>query len=123
MVAGADWTLQNEDGWDALQEAVFSRQESIAMIIVRHYQPLAWAKWCRRLPRLIATMRKMKDFYMEMSFHFETPPSSPDDSTNSTSSSWFSRARSNKEGSSSKSHALQDPFAIPEGYLGECWVG
>ncbi|KAG7583184.1 Ankyrin repeat [Arabidopsis suecica] len=57
MVAGADWTLQNEDGWNALQEAVCSRQEAIAMIIVRHYQPLAWAKWCRRLPRLIATMK------------------------------------------------------------------
>ncbi|KAJ4887249.1 Ankyrin repeat family protein [Raphanus sativus] len=72
MAAGADWTLQNEDGWNALQEAVCSRQESIAMIIVRHYQPLAWAKWCRRLPRLIATMREMKDFYLEMSFHFES---------------------------------------------------
>nr|BAF00937.1 hypothetical protein [Arabidopsis thaliana] len=72
MVAGADWTLQNEDGWNALQEAVCSRQEAIAMIIVRHYQPLAWAKWCRRLPRLIATMSKMKDFYLEMSFHFES---------------------------------------------------
>ncbi|ESQ37252.1 hypothetical protein EUTSA_v10002447mg [Eutrema salsugineum] len=72
MVAGADWTLQNEDGWNALQEAVCSRQETIAMIIVRHYQPLAWAKWCRRLPRLIATMSKMKDFYLEMSFHFES---------------------------------------------------
>ncbi|KAF8099997.1 hypothetical protein N665_0234s0042 [Sinapis alba] len=72
MVAGADWTLQNEDGWNALQEAVCGRQESIAMIIVRHYQPLAWAKWCRRLPRLVATMRKMKDFYLEMSFHFES---------------------------------------------------
>lgn len=72
MVAGADWTLQNEDGWNALQEAVCSRQESISMIIVRHYQPLAWAKWCTRLPRLIATMSRMKDFYMEMSFHFES---------------------------------------------------
>ncbi|XP_018491212.2 uncharacterized protein LOC108861758 isoform X2 [Raphanus sativus] len=72
MLAGADWTLQNEDGWNALQEAVCGRQESIAMIIVRHYQPLAWAKWCRRLPRLVATMRKMKDFYLEMSFHFES---------------------------------------------------
>ncbi|CAF2076373.1 BnaC01g30520D [Brassica napus] len=61
MVAGADWTLQNEHGWNALQEAVCSRQESIAMII-----------WCRRLPRLIATMREMRDFYMEMSFHFES---------------------------------------------------
>ncbi|KAJ0254714.1 Ankyrin repeat family protein [Hirschfeldia incana] len=72
MAAGADWTLQNEEGWNALQEAVCSRQDSIAMIIVRHYQPLAWAKWCRRLPRLIATMRGMKDFYLEMSFHFES---------------------------------------------------
>ncbi|KAL1197208.1 hypothetical protein V5N11_012747 [Cardamine amara subsp. amara] len=72
MMAGADWTLQNEDGWNALQEAVCGRQEAIAMIIVRYYQPLAWAKWCRRLPRLIATMSRMKDFYLEMSFHFES---------------------------------------------------
>ncbi|CAN8258313.1 unnamed protein product [Cochlearia groenlandica] len=72
MLAGADWTLQNEEGWNALQEAVCGRQESIAMIIVRHYQPNAYAKWCRRLPRLIGTMSNMKDFYLEMSFHFES---------------------------------------------------
>ncbi|XP_025012925.1 ankyrin repeat domain-containing protein 13C isoform X2 [Ricinus communis] len=72
MVAGADWSLQNEQGWSALQEAICSREEGIAMIIVRHYQPLAWAKWCRRLPRLVATMRRMRDFYMEITFHFES---------------------------------------------------
>ncbi|OMO53051.1 hypothetical protein CCACVL1_28915 [Corchorus capsularis] len=72
MVAGADWSLQNEQGWSALQEAICSREEAIAMIIVRHYQPLAWAKWCRRLPRLMATMRRMRDFYMEITFHFES---------------------------------------------------
>ncbi|XP_022974887.1 uncharacterized protein LOC111473656 isoform X1 [Cucurbita maxima] len=72
MIAGADWSLQNEHGWSALQEAICSRQEGIAMIIVRHYQPLAWAKWCRRLPRLIETMRRMRDFYMEITFHFES---------------------------------------------------
>nr|POF08474.1 ankyrin repeat domain-containing protein 13b [Quercus suber] len=72
MVAGADWSLQNEQGWSALQEAICSREERIAMIIVRHYQPLAWAKWCRRLPRLIGTMRRMRDFYMEITFHFES---------------------------------------------------
>ncbi|KAJ6713070.1 putative ANKYRIN REPEAT DOMAIN [Salix purpurea] len=49
MVAGADWSLQNEQGWSALQEAICNREEGIAMIIVRHYQPLAWAKWCRRI--------------------------------------------------------------------------
>ncbi|CAM8921204.1 unnamed protein product [Rhodiola kirilowii] len=72
MFAGADWSLQNEHGWSALQEAICSREESIAMTIVRHYQPLAWAKWCRRLPRLVAAMRRMRDFYMEINFNFES---------------------------------------------------
>ncbi|XVF84674.1 hypothetical protein PTKIN_Ptkin17bG0056500 [Pterospermum kingtungense] len=72
MVAGADWSLQNEQGWSALQEAICNRNEDIAMIIVRYYQPLAWAKWCRRLPRLVGTMRRMRDFYMEITFHFES---------------------------------------------------
>ena len=72
MVAGADWSLQNEQGWSALQEAICDREEGIAMTIVRHYQPLAWAKWCRRLPRLVETMRRMRDFYMEITFHFES---------------------------------------------------
>lgn len=72
MLAGADWSLQNEQGWSALQEAICNREEAIAKIIVRQYQPLAWAKWCRRLPRLIGTMRRMGDFYMEITFHFES---------------------------------------------------
>ncbi|KAK4266306.1 hypothetical protein QN277_027249 [Acacia crassicarpa] len=72
MVAGADWSLQNEQGWSALQEAICNREEGIARLIIRHYQPLAWAKWCRRLPRLVGTMRRMRDFYMEITFHFES---------------------------------------------------
>ncbi|KAM7466135.1 hypothetical protein LguiB_013697 [Lonicera macranthoides] len=72
MLAGADWSLQNEQGWSALQEAICTREEGIARIIVRHYQPIAWAKWCRRLPRLIGTMRRMRDFYMEITFQFES---------------------------------------------------
>ncbi|PKA50611.1 hypothetical protein AXF42_Ash013826 [Apostasia shenzhenica] len=72
MVAGADWSLQNEQGWSALQEAICSREENLARIIVRHYQPLAWAKWCRRLPRVVGTMKRMRDFYMEITFHFES---------------------------------------------------
>ncbi|KAK4801117.1 hypothetical protein SAY86_021604 [Trapa natans] len=72
MAAGADWSLQNENGWSALQEAVCTREESIAMIIARHYQPLAWAKWCRRLPRIVASAARIRDFYMEISFHFES---------------------------------------------------
>ncbi|KAI3676870.1 hypothetical protein L1987_86484 [Smallanthus sonchifolius] len=72
MRAGADWSLQNANGWSALQEAICSREELIAMIIIKHYQPAAWAKWCRRLPRLLATMRRMRDFYMEITFQFES---------------------------------------------------
>ncbi|KAA3480610.1 ankyrin repeat domain-containing protein 13C-like isoform X2 [Gossypium australe] len=72
MVAGVDWSLQNEQGWSALQEAICNKEEAISMIIVRHYQPLAWAKWCRRLPLLVGTMRRMRDFYMEITFHFES---------------------------------------------------
>uniref|UniRef100_A0A2P2LAJ0 Ankyrin repeat domain-containing protein n=1 Tax=Rhizophora mucronata TaxID=61149 RepID=A0A2P2LAJ0_RHIMU len=72
MTAGADWSLQNENGWSALQEAVCTREESIAMIIARRYQPLAWAKWCRRLPRIVASASRIRDFYMEISFHFES---------------------------------------------------
>ena len=72
MSAGADWSLQNADGWSALQEAVCTREEAIATIIARHYQPLAWAKWCRRLPRILASISRIRDFYMEISFHFES---------------------------------------------------
>ncbi|XP_015875558.2 uncharacterized protein LOC107412320 [Ziziphus jujuba] len=72
MAAGADWSLQNEHGWSALQEAVCTREEAIAMIIARHYQPLAWAKWCRRLPRIVASTARIRDFYMEITFHFES---------------------------------------------------
>ncbi|KAM0924463.1 hypothetical protein ACQ4PT_004876 [Festuca glaucescens] len=72
MSAGADWSLQNADGWSALQEAVCTREDAIATVIARHYQPLAWAKWCRRLPRVLASVARIRDFYMEISFHFES---------------------------------------------------
>ncbi|PWA61388.1 Ankyrin repeat-containing protein [Artemisia annua] len=72
MAAGADWSLQNGHGWSALQEAVCNREENIAMIIARHYQPLAWAKWCRRLPRIVSSANRIRDFYMEITFHFES---------------------------------------------------
>ncbi|KAJ9555484.1 hypothetical protein OSB04_010098 [Centaurea solstitialis] len=32
MLAGADWSLQNEHGWSALQEAICNREEAIAKI-------------------------------------------------------------------------------------------
>ncbi|XP_076943131.1 uncharacterized protein LOC143613258 [Bidens hawaiensis] len=70
--AGADVSLQNADGWNALQEAVCRRCTDIVAILVQYHHVSAWSKWRRRLPRLLAVLRRMRDFYMEISFHFES---------------------------------------------------
>ncbi|KAM7530800.1 hypothetical protein LguiB_034210 [Lonicera macranthoides] len=70
--AGADISLQNAAGWNALQEAVCRRCSEIIKILVQHHHIAAWSKWRRRLPRLVAVLRRMRDFYMEISFHFES---------------------------------------------------
>ncbi|XP_028782932.1 LOW QUALITY PROTEIN: ankyrin repeat domain-containing protein 13C-like [Neltuma alba] len=70
--AGADVSLQNSAGWNALQEALCRRNSDISLILLRLHHRSAWAKWRRRLPRLIAVLRRMRDFYMEISFHFES---------------------------------------------------
>ncbi|KDP20739.1 hypothetical protein JCGZ_21210 [Jatropha curcas] len=70
--AGADVSLQNSAGWNPLQEALCRRSSEIASILLRFHHRSAWAKWRRRLPRVIAVLRRMRDFYMEISFHFES---------------------------------------------------
>ncbi|KAG9454014.1 hypothetical protein H6P81_006918 [Aristolochia fimbriata] len=70
--AGADVSLQNASGWNALQEAICGRKSDLALVLLRHHHATAWAKWRRRLPRLVAVLRRMPDFYMEISFHFES---------------------------------------------------
>ncbi|KAM1423212.1 hypothetical protein ACFX2I_005256 [Malus domestica] len=70
--AGADVSLQNSAGWNPLQEALCRRSSDVALILLRHHHRSAWAKWRRRLPRVIAVLRRMRDFYMEISFHFES---------------------------------------------------
>lgn len=71
-VAGADISLQNAAGWNALQEAIMRRCSDVVSILVQHHHLGAWYKWRRRLPRLVAVLRRMRDFYMEISFHFES---------------------------------------------------
>ena len=71
-VAGADVSLQNAAGWNPLQEALCRRTSDIALTLVRLHHRSAWAKWRRRLPRLVGALRRMRDFYMEISFHFES---------------------------------------------------
>ncbi|KAF8409576.1 hypothetical protein HHK36_005653 [Tetracentron sinense] len=70
--AGADVSLQNSAGWNPLQEAVCRRSSDIGLTLLRLHHRSAWSKWRRRLPRLVAVLRRMRDFYMEISFHFES---------------------------------------------------
>ncbi|KAF9621041.1 hypothetical protein IFM89_015863, partial [Coptis chinensis] len=70
--AGADVSLQNAAGWNPLQEAVCRRSSEISLTLLRYHHKSAWAKWRRRLPRLVAVLSRMRDFYMEISFHFES---------------------------------------------------
>ncbi|GAB4831951.1 hypothetical protein Ancab_005967 [Ancistrocladus abbreviatus] len=69
---GVDISRQNSSGWNPLQEALYHRSSDIALILVQQHHLAAWAKWCHRLPRLVAVLRRMRDFYMEISFHFES---------------------------------------------------
>ncbi|GMI91467.1 hypothetical protein like AT1G62050 [Hibiscus trionum] len=70
--AGADVSLQNAAGWNPLQEALCRHTSEIAMLLLKLHHRSAWCKWRRRLPRVIAVLRRMRDFYMEISFHFES---------------------------------------------------
>ncbi|KAK3188388.1 hypothetical protein Dsin_027949 [Dipteronia sinensis] len=70
--AGADVSLQNVAGWNPLQEAVCRRNSDISLVLLKLHHRSAWAKWRRRLPRVISVIRRMRDFYMEISFHFES---------------------------------------------------
>ncbi|KAI3997256.1 hypothetical protein MKX01_009100 [Papaver californicum] len=72
--AGSDVSLQNSAGWNPLLEAVCSshRNSEIALILLRFHHRAAWSKWRRKLPRLVVVLRRMRDFYMEISFHFES---------------------------------------------------
>ncbi|KAK7290453.1 hypothetical protein RIF29_04891 [Crotalaria pallida] len=72
MVAGANDNLKNKQGWSALREAIINKQDRIAMIMIRYSWNDYDEKWHRRLPRYIGTMRRMRDFYMEITFHFES---------------------------------------------------
>ncbi|KAH7837717.1 hypothetical protein Vadar_017174 [Vaccinium darrowii] len=70
--AGADISLQNAAGWNPLQEAICRRFTDVSTVLLQHQHRAAWWKWRRRLPRLIAVLHRMRDFYMEISFHFES---------------------------------------------------
>lgn len=70
--AGADITLQNAAGWNPLHEALCRRNSEITEAVLRSHHRSAWCKWRRRLPHLIAVLSRMRDFYMEISFHFES---------------------------------------------------
>lgn len=44
----------------------------MALALKQIHRKAKWARWRRRLPRFIAALHRMRDFYMEISFHFES---------------------------------------------------
>ncbi|XP_028773472.1 ankyrin repeat domain-containing protein 13C [Neltuma alba] len=72
LVAGAEKNLKNKQGWSALSEAILNNQEKVGLLMVRHSWNHLDEKWHRRVPRYIAAMQRMRDFYMEITFHFES---------------------------------------------------
>ncbi|GAU30498.1 hypothetical protein TSUD_18780 [Trifolium subterraneum] len=72
MVAGANNRLKNSEGWSAFREAIIKKQDKIALIMIKYSYNEMDEKWYRRFPRYFATMRRMRDFYMEITFHFES---------------------------------------------------
>ncbi|KAK7344643.1 hypothetical protein VNO77_14520 [Canavalia gladiata] len=72
MAARANDSLKNKEGWSALRTAIINKQDKIAMIMIRYSWNDYDEKWQRRLPRYLGTMRRMRDFYMEITFHFES---------------------------------------------------
>ncbi|XP_010923866.3 uncharacterized protein [Elaeis guineensis] len=70
--AGADPSLQNASGWTPLQEALCLRRRRLALLLLRHHRLSAWSKFRRRLPPLLAALRRVPDFYLELAFHFES---------------------------------------------------
>ncbi|ONK63829.1 uncharacterized protein A4U43_C07F19370 [Asparagus officinalis] len=69
---GADWSLQNEKGWTALEEAICLREEEIIKMILQHAGQLQWAKWRVRLPLVVRDLRSISDFSAEITFQFES---------------------------------------------------
>ncbi|KAI9114899.1 hypothetical protein K1719_013912 [Acacia pycnantha] len=72
LVAGADKNLKNKQGWSALSEAILKHEEKVGLLMVRCAWNHSEEKLHRRLPRYIAAMQGMRDFYMEITFHFES---------------------------------------------------
>ena len=72
MAVGANVHLKNKQGWSALREAIINKQDKVAMIMIKQSWNDLDDKWHRRLPRYVGTLRRMKDFYMEITFHFES---------------------------------------------------
>nr|DAD41202.1 TPA_asm: hypothetical protein HUJ06_015525 [Nelumbo nucifera] len=58
----ADVSLQNASGWNPLQEVVCCRNFEIALTLLHLHHHSAWSKWCRKLPRLVVVLRRMRDF-------------------------------------------------------------
>ncbi|KAJ6823808.1 ankyrin repeat domain-containing protein 13C-like [Iris pallida] len=73
LLSGADPSLQNASGWTPLQVSLcLRRPKKLSLLLLRHHRLSAYAKFRRRLPLLLQRLALVPDFYMELSFRFES---------------------------------------------------
>ncbi|KAJ6850718.1 ankyrin repeat domain-containing protein 13C-like [Iris pallida] len=73
LLSGADPSLQNASGWTPLQLSLcLRRPKPLSLLLLRHHRVSAYAKFRRRLPLLLDRLAAVPDFYMELSFRFES---------------------------------------------------
>ncbi|KAK6133374.1 hypothetical protein DH2020_032884 [Rehmannia glutinosa] len=70
--AGAQIYIQNADGWNPLQEAQLRRCRAVVSALVEHRCLAVSSMGLRRRPRLLEASHRLRDFYTEISFHFES---------------------------------------------------
>ncbi|KAK6154644.1 hypothetical protein DH2020_008892 [Rehmannia glutinosa] len=70
--AGAQIYIQNADGWNPLQEAQLRRCRAVVSALVEHRCLAVSSMGLRRRPRLLEATHRLRDFYTEISFHFES---------------------------------------------------
>ncbi|KMZ75791.1 Ankyrin repeat-containing protein [Zostera marina] len=73
LAAGADPSLQNSAGWNPFQESLLlHRSKSLSLQIFRNHRSSTIHKWRRRLPDVLAAVDRVRDFYVEINFKFES---------------------------------------------------
>jgi hypothetical protein len=69
---GANVNVKSDNDWHLLDEAVLTRSRSFVKLVYRRLHQLTWQKWVQRRPELLAALKQIPDFYLEMHWKFDS---------------------------------------------------